>query len=133
MAALSTVRNALIGRSVAVPLELARRHPELSNVRIRRGGLPPRVGGWMLGNTTVAAITLWSTIWLAPSTPWSEALLLHELRHVHQFAASRLFPVRYIRESLRCGYHRNPYEVDARRFAAARVRTPGAHPPSEDV
>jgi hypothetical protein len=133
VAPLSSLRDALIGRSVVLPADLALRYPELADVRFRRGGLPPRVGGWMLGHASVAAITLWSTIWLAPSTAWNEALLLHELRHVHQFAASRLFPFRYLTESLRRGYHRNVYEVEAREFAAARVRTPGAHPPSEDV
>ena len=38
------------------------------------------------------------------STP---ELLLHELRHVHQFQADRAFPLRYVWRSLRHGYLRN--------------------------
>jgi hypothetical protein len=81
------------------------------------GGLPPRVGGWFLGTSTVAGITLWRTIFLSPRVPPSPALLLHELCHVRQFARSRVFPVRYCWESLRRGYARNPYELEAEAFA----------------
>jgi hypothetical protein len=81
-----------------------------------------RVGGWCLGQRTVAAITLWRTIWLAPDVTPSEELLLHEFRHVEQFEASAAFPILYLWESLRRGYVRNRFEVDARAYAAARVR-----------
>jgi hypothetical protein len=46
---------------------------------------------------------------------------LHELRHVHQFQGDRAFPLRYLWRSLRHGYANNPYESDARAFAAQRV------------
>jgi hypothetical protein len=112
----------LIGRRVELPEALRVRFPELGEAHYRRGGLPPRVGGWFLGQSTVAAITLWRTIWLGQGTPFDPELLLHELRHVAQFESSRAFPIRYIGESLRRGYHANRYEVEARQYAAARMR-----------
>ena len=114
--------HALIGRPTALPESLIARYPELARARWRTGGLPVRVGGWCLGQRSVAAITLWRTIWLAPDAFASEELLLHELRHVDQFEASAAFPVLYLWESLRRGYVRNRFEVDARAYAAARVR-----------
>ena len=75
----------------------------------------------MLGQSTVAAITLGRRIFLAPHTRLSAELLLHELRHVQQFAERKTFPLHYIWESLRRGYHANRFEVDARDFAARRV------------
>jgi hypothetical protein len=111
----------LFGERMALPAELLRRYPELGQARWRRGGLPVRVGGWCLGRATVAGITLGRTVWLAPSAPLEPELLLHELRHVHQFAEDRAFPLRYVWRSLRHGYQRNPYEADARQFAAHRV------------
>jgi hypothetical protein len=85
-----------------------------------------RVAGWCLGKRSVAGITLWNTVWLAPDVVMSDELLLHELRHVHQFQASATFPLRYLWETLRRGYFANRFEVDARAYAAHRVRqTPG--------
>ena len=104
----------------------------LASVRFRRGGLPPRVGGWMLLRETAAAITLWNTVWLAPGAPCSAELLLHELRHVHQFQASPGFPIRYLWESVRRGYSRNRFEVDARRYAASMLRPPDSELPGKD-
>src|SRR5678815_1053083 len=112
----------LIGRPTTLPPELLDRYPELAGARWRRGGLPVRVGGWCLGQRTVSAITLWRTVWLAPEVRPSEELLLHELRHVQQFEASAAFPILYLWESLRRGYVRNRFEVDARAYAATRVR-----------
>ena len=97
------------------------RYPELGRAKWRRGGLPVRVGGWCLGKSTVAAITLWNTVWLASDLEPTVELLLHELRHVHQFEESRTFPILYLWESLRRGYVSNRYEADARQYAAARV------------
>jgi hypothetical protein len=113
--------ESLIGRSQALPPSLLKRHPELGAVRFRRGGLPPRVGGWALGQRTVAAITLGRTVFLAPGVTLDPALLLHELRHVHQFQSSVAFPIQYLWESVRRGYHRNRFEADARAYAAARL------------
>ena len=123
----------LLGAPDAPPERLLRRYPELRDVRWRRGGLPPRIGGWALGQRTVAAITLWRTVWLGEGVPWDANLLLHELRHVHQFQASPTFPLRYVWESLRRGYHRNRFEVDARQYAELTLRARPTNPPTEDV
>jgi hypothetical protein len=116
-----TIWRGLVGARMRLPPPLLSRYPELAGARWRRGGLPVRVGGWCLGRATVAGITLGRTVWLAPHAPLAPELLLHELRHVHQFAADRAFPLRYVWRSLRHGYQRNPYEADARQFAASRV------------
>ena len=131
--ALRRAWSAVAGEPVALPPPVVALWPELARARWRRGGLPPRVGGWCLGTDTVGAITLWSTIWLGTRTRLDDVeLLLHELRHVEQFARDRTFPLQYVWESARRGYHRNRFEVDAVRYAARRVRAP--HEPSnEDV
>jgi len=115
------VIGALIGEPVQLPVELAQRYPELSEAKYRRGGLPVRIGGWSLGTASTAAITLWRTIFISPGTPLTAELLLHELRHVHQFSESWTFPFSYLWQSIRYGYTRNAYEVDARRYSAARL------------
>lgn len=110
-----------MGVPVELPAALLERYPELARARFRRGGLPPRVGGWCLGQRSVAAITLWRTVFLGVDARLSAPLLLHELRHVQQFGASRGFPLRYLWESIRRGYHANRYELDADRWAAFRL------------
>jgi hypothetical protein len=75
-----------------------------------------------LGVRSVSAITLWHTIWLAPDASVSEELLLHELRHVDQFASTAAFPLLYVWESLRRGYVANRFEVEARAYAARRIQ-----------
>jgi len=117
----SMLWRSLVGARMTLPGPLLARYPELAGARWRRGGLFVRIGGWCLGRATVSGITLGRTVWLAPHAPLEPELLLHELRHVHQFAADRAFPLRYAWRSLRHGYLRNPYEADARRFAASRV------------
>ena len=119
----SRIVDALVGTGFELPPEMAARYPELTQARYRRGGLPVRLGGWALGVESVAAITLRRTVFLAPDAPLSPSLLLHELRHVHQFLGERTFPVRYLWQSLRYGYSRNAYEVDARRYSALRRHT----------
>ena len=126
-------RDAVAGRPVELPAALAARHPELRRARYRRGGLPPRVGGWCLGAATVSGITLWRTIWLADGERWDEALLLHELRHVHQFETTPGFPVRYVWESLRRGYRAIRFEVDACEYAARALHESAAPLPREDA
>lgn len=111
----------LVGSPFTLPPPLLARYPELGAARWRRGGLPPRIGGWCLGRRSVAAITLWRTIWLARDAVLTPELLLHELRHVHQFQGDRAFPLRYVWRSVRHGYADNPYESDARAYAARRV------------
>ena len=134
MDALAALLAPLIGRPARLPASLLARYPELAVARVRRGGLPPRVGGWCLGRRTVSGITLWRTIWLAPEAPPAAELLLHELRHVQQFQAHATFPLRYLWESVRRGYRHNRFEVDARAYAARRVYG-DARPshPSEDA
>jgi hypothetical protein len=122
MGIISAVAAAMIGRRTELRADLVARYPELSNARWRRGGLPPRVGGWCLGQSSVSAITLWRTIWIAPDLEPSAELLLHELRHVQQFESSLAFPVQYLWESVRRGYVSNRFEADARAYAASRVR-----------
>ena len=111
----------LIGSPYTLPAPLLARYPELCDARWRRGGLALRVGGWCLGRASVAGITLWHTIWLADHVALDAELLLHELRHVHQFQEDRAFPFKYLWQSLRRGYRRNPYELDARAYAAQRI------------
>jgi hypothetical protein len=113
--------TALLGTSAAIPPELLAAFPELHAIRLRRGGLAPRLGGWCLGQRCVAGITFGRWVWLAPDVVATAELLLHEVRHVHQFQALRGFPLRYVWESLRRGYLNNRYEVDARRYVAWRL------------
>ncbi len=120
--AVGRLAAAMIGRPTTLSPQLTQRYPELAHVRWRRGGLPVRVGGWCLGQSTVSAITLWRTIWIAPGITPSAELLLHELRHVHQFEETRLFPILYLWESLTRGYLRNRFEVEARAYAYTRTR-----------
>jgi hypothetical protein len=126
MAGGSGLVKALIGERIDVPDATLRRYPELAQATYRRGGIPVRVAGWALGTSTAAAITLWRTIFVAPDTALSPALLLHELRHVHQFLERRTFPLSYLWQSIRYGYSRNAYEADADRYAAHRLAQPTA-------
>lgn len=121
MARAPKVLSLLLGSPISVPEGLLSRFPELAAIRLRRGGLPPRLGGWCLGRSCVSGITFGRWVWLGPTTPITAELLLHELRHVHQFQALRAFPLRYMVESLRRGYEMNRYEVDARCYVAARL------------
>jgi len=115
----------LIGRRLILPGEVIERYPELGAARFRLGGIPLNIGGWALGMSHVAGFTLGRTIFLhrEPHAGLDDELLLHELRHVHQFLESKSFPVKYLWQSIRRGYLNNAYEVDARRFAEKRLRT----------
>ena len=129
MGLFSKVGTELLGDAMEWPGAMAERWPELCGVRFRRGGFPLRIGGALLGQATVAAITVGKTVFLAPGTRLDPELLLHEFRHVQQFAEARMFPLRYIWQSLRRGYHANRYETDARMYAARRlVRITGSGP-----
>lgn len=80
-----------------------------------------RIGGWCLGAASVSGITLWRTVCVATHAVHDPELLLHELAHVRQFQADSLFPLRYLWRSIRHGYADNPYEAEARTFAARRL------------
>jgi hypothetical protein len=121
MALAARAMKAVVGKRASVPPELLAAFPELEAIRLRRGGLLPRLGGWCLGQSGVSGITFWRWVWLGRNADATAELLLHELRHVHQFQALRAFPLRYVWESLRRGYLMNRYEVDARRFVAHRI------------
>jgi hypothetical protein len=119
------VIGAVVGRRAALPADIGARFPDLSSVHWRRGGVPVWVAGMFLGRRGVSAITLWNVVFLAHDAPWDPELLLHELRHVHQFGERLAFPVLYLLESIRRGYFHNRYEVDARSYAASRLRRGG--------
>src|ERR1700687_2174083 len=119
MGARSRLVAAVIGEQIELPADLIHRYPDLAEATYRRGGMPVRIAGWALGTSTAAAITLWKTVFVAPTTVLDAELLLHELRHVHQFLQHQAFPVRYLWQSMRYGYRRNSYEVDARRYSAS--------------
>jgi hypothetical protein len=121
MGYLARLARALTGELIALPDQLARDYLDLAGLSLRRGGLPTRVAGWFLGQSSVAAITLRRTIFFGPRTRLDAPLLLHELRHAEQFRERGSFPVHYIWESLRRGYHQNRYEVDARAYASRRL------------
>lgn len=114
-------QDALIGERMTLPETLLRAHPELNDARYRRGGLPPRIGGWCLGARTVAGITLGHTVWLAPDADLTPELLLHELAHVRQWRSVRWFALRYRWQCLRRGYTHNAYEVAARQAARDKL------------
>ncbi|HJQ12838.1 MAG TPA: DUF4157 domain-containing protein [Gemmatimonadaceae bacterium] len=123
MGIVAQLSKALIGERIHLPVELMQRYPDLADARYRVGGLPVRIAGWSLGTSSAAAITLRRTIFIAPGTALTAELLLHELRHVHQFLESWTFPFSYLWQSIRYGYMRNAYEVDARRYSAARLNS----------
>ncbi|HYM82147.1 MAG TPA: hypothetical protein VEY91_12155 [Candidatus Limnocylindria bacterium] len=116
------VWSALFGEPVRLPEAVLERWPELRAGRFWRGGLPPTIGGWLLGAPSVAGIALGRRIWLARDTVLEPELLLHEVRHLQQFALHRGFALRYLWETLRRGYQANRFEIDARRYASERMR-----------
>lgn len=122
----------LLGTRIFLPSRVLARYPELGGAQFRVGGLPVRMGGWLLGKSRVDAVTLGRTVFVARGIDPSPELLLHELRHVQQFCESRAFPFRYIWETVRRGYFENLFERDARSFAARRVSDP-ASSSSKDV
>lgn len=113
----------LFGEAIELDVRLLRDFPELRSAQYRRGGAPPRVGGWCLGVRSVAAIALGRTVWIAREGNLTPELLLHEHAHVEQWRTVPWFAVRYVWESLRRGYFNNRFEVAARQAAADRLST----------
>jgi hypothetical protein len=78
-----------------------------------------RLNGWVSATTRRRCIYLKGS---AAQFFASPELLLHEYCHVlHQWEPGRLTRTRYLIESLRRGYFRNCFEVEAREFAARHV------------
>ena len=47
--------------------------------------------------------------------PPSMKLIIHELKHVEQWKRDELlFPIKYVYYHFRYGYHKNPYEIEAK-------------------
>jgi len=113
---LGAVVRAIVGRPLALPPDVLRDFPSLSEGVWRIGGIFPRIGGWSLGRRTVAGITLGRTVFLATDRPGAR-LLLHELAHIRQYRRDRTFFLRYLWESVRRGYAGNRYEAAADQFA----------------
>jgi hypothetical protein len=105
-----------IGRPIRLPEALLERYPQLAEAQWRVGGLPLRIGGWCLGQRSVAGFTLGETVFLAPDAPIDAPLLVHEVAHVRQFGQDKSFPIRYLWESLTKGYRNNRYELEADAF-----------------
>jgi hypothetical protein len=85
---------------------------------------------WLPGNRNMAGLTLWNRVYLraeyCPIDPRDRAtveLVLHELVHVAQFRRNPVvFPIRYLVDHLRYGYHNNPAEIEARQTASRLAR-----------
>lgn len=90
--------------------------PTPEGVEVRYAGWLPSVAGVLAGFVgPAAAVTLGRTIVVHPSVPVTPELLRHELAHVRQWQENRwTFPVRYVLNHFKYGYHSNPYEVAAR-------------------
>lgn len=93
-------------------------------VSLRAGRLIPAVGGLLSGmGKPAAAVTLGRTIIVHPGARCTGPLIRHELAHVKQWQRHPFtFPLRYVWNHARFGYHDNPFEVEAR--AAERASAP---------
>jgi hypothetical protein len=122
MSLLAVLRARVLGEPMPLPPEFSGADLP-AGVRVVRGGLIPRLGGFFAGmGTAASAVTLGSTIVVHPRARLTTSLLTHELEHVRQWREDRLFPLRYTLATLRHGYHDNPYEVAARSAALASTR-----------
>jgi hypothetical protein len=62
----------------------------------------------------VAGVTIWpGIIFLEQQYKNDEALLVHELTHIAQMRRNPLWPFFYLYQSLRYGYLKNKYEIEA--------------------
>ncbi|MEM1684311.1 MAG: DUF4157 domain-containing protein [Nanopusillaceae archaeon] len=90
---------------------------DLKRVRIHRG-IPPEIRA-RSAVTNPAAITVGYTIYVQPgymdiTHPHGIRTLLHELRHIQQYAAlGSSFTQEYSKGVRQYGYWRNPFELDA--------------------
>jgi hypothetical protein len=124
---LGKVADAVLGPEIPREQLPARVPP---GVKVRRNRVIPALGG-LTGKMggAAAAVTLGRTILVNPAVAVDAGLLVHELVHVEQWRADRLFAVRYVAEWVRRGYRGNRYEVEAyeaeARFRAEQSTTPG--------
>jgi len=73
----------------------------------------------LLLSKNYAAITLGTHIFIKDPVA-DQALVLHEIMHVFQYWHSNFFYPKYLWYALRYGYQKNPFEVEARKFADDR-------------
>jgi hypothetical protein len=101
--------------TIALALEQIFNEP-IAHVRVIENSLYARMHVGARATTRRACILLAGdaqTFWRDPE------LMLHEYFHVlRQWQTRELTIVRYVIESMRCGYWRNRYEIEARTFAA---------------
>ncbi|HEX8903755.1 MAG TPA: hypothetical protein VF771_02795 [Longimicrobiaceae bacterium] len=123
MTVLGRIADFVLGEEIP-PDELPMALPR--GVTVRRNRWIPALGGVTGGMRGPASgVTLGGTILVHPEARIDEGLLVHELVHVEQWRADRLFAVKYVAECARRGYLGNRYEVEAyereRRFRAERT------------
>jgi hypothetical protein len=91
--------------------------PGIGEVRIVEYSWINALHGWPLAVTRRNRIYL---RWGLAEFAAHPQLVLHEYFHViEQWNTGRLTAWRYLLQNLRRGYHANPYEMEARAFAAA--------------
>lgn len=119
MSLIERAASSLLGERIQVPRTIdPRMVPE--GIVLRRGGLIPRIGGFLARmGAPAAAVTLRRTIVIDHAARLTPSLLAHEMAHVRQWQEDSLFPLRYTLATLRHGYRDNPYEIEARAIAAA--------------
>ncbi|HUP90029.1 MAG TPA: DUF4157 domain-containing protein [Longimicrobiales bacterium] len=90
--------------------------PVPPRISVRYASWLPALGGALSGmRQPAAAVTLGRTIIVHPTVELTPELLRHELAHVRQWETNPLtFWPRYVLNHVRYGYHKNPYEVEAR-------------------
>jgi hypothetical protein len=100
----------MLSRNASAPEPL----PE--GVRLRHASWLPGIAGITSGfGQPAAAVTIGNTIIVHPSVRITPQLVRHELAHVAQWRRYPVtFPLRYVVNHFRYGYHDNPYEVEAR-------------------
>lgn len=122
---MEAVISSIFGRRIS-EIEYQEKYGERipAGVVLREGSLIPWLGGKFGGmKGPAAAVTLGRTIVVNPKVRLTAHLLTHELAHVRQWEADRLFPIRYAIATLRHGYNNNPYEVEARILATSEWPT----------
>lgn len=90
-----------------------------NNLQIKENSWVAKVAAWKLGSHAVA-IVIGGTIHLSNVSKEqflsNEKWVKHELCHIHQFQQYGYlnFIIKYLLESIRTGYYKNKYEVEAR-------------------